>query len=416
MFALIDCNNFYVSCERVFDPSLLNRPVIVLSNNDGCAIARSNEAKALGIQMGAPLYQIQALLKKYHVAVRSANFALYGDMSNRVMSIIRTQNPSMEIYSIDEAFIIFADGLDVVPIMRALRAQIMQWTGLPVSIGIGQTKTLAKMASLLAKEDESSVFLINGLNQRVVLRDFPVQQIWGVGRRLARRLQVANIFTADDLQGTSAAWLRAKFSVMMARTQAELRGVSCLTLEEISPDRKQIICSRSFGRAVTERDELAQALASFVHIAAEKLRRYHLEAGMIGMTISTNAYSKGGGHYHPSGYSKLVPTSAHTQTLVHHVLAILDTVYRPALQYKRAGVFLTDLSAKNHHQLNLLVPQGDSAEKYPQLNAVMDRVNQKFGRGALVSGRLVGQYSAWQMKQTRLSPAYTSDWRQLLEV
>ena len=290
MYALLDCNNFYVSCERVFDPSLLHRPTIVLSNNDGCAIARSNEAKALGIKMGAPVHQIQGLIKANNIAVRSANFALYGDLSNRVMSIIQAHFNAVEVYSIDEAFIQCEASKTLVDHLWELKNTVEQWTGVPVCIGLGQTKTLAKAANHVAKKSGAGLFCLDETSTTAVLEKLAVGDIWGIGRRFAKRLETMQIHTARDFQLAPAPWIRERFNVVMARTQDELKGISCIDLEETEPDRKQIVCSRSFGNTITDYGELAQAVSNFVHRAAEKMRKRNLEATLL--TVAINRGSK----------------------------------------------------------------------------------------------------------------------------
>ena len=411
MFALIDCNNFYASCERVFDPSLINRPVIVLSNNDGCAIARSNEVKALRIDMAVPIHQIQNQIKKHNIAVRSANFALYGDMSNRVMSIIQTQNPNVEVYSIDEAFFDCGDVPNLAVFMHALKQQIEQWTGIPVSIGVGKTKTLAKVANHIAKNNGTGYFALNEKNQADQLSNIAVRKVWGIGRRFAKRLEEMDIHTALDLQQASPRWIRARFSVVMARTQDELKGVSCIALESTEPDRKQIICSRSFGHTVNNYDELAQAVSNYVHRAAEKMRGRSLEAASIGVAINTNPYSKVDKQHHRSGALKLSCATSSTRELTIHALAILRKLYKSGFQYKRAGVFLSELSRPEGHQADLFSKPDNKA-----LDSVMDKVNQQYGRSTLVYGRLLGSHTNWKMKQTQLSSGYTSSWDGLMKV
>jgi DNA polymerase V len=411
MYALLDCNNFYASCERVFDPSLINKPLIVLSNNDGCAIARSNEAKALGIKMGVPVHQVQGLIKAKNIAVRSANFSLYGDLSNRVMSIIQEHNTTVEVYSIDEAFIGCADIKKPVPFMHELKNIVEQWTGIPVCIGIGKTKTLAKIANHVAKKSGTGVYCLDEANTDYILEKFPAGDIWGIGRRFARRLEAMKINTARDLQQAPASWIRQRFNVVMARTQDELKGISCIALETMEPDRKQIICSRSFGSTLSEYGELAQAVANFVHRAAEKMRYRNLEATLISVTINTNPYSKIDKQYHQSGTVKLVPATASTRVLTQRALAILKKIYRPQYPYKRAGVILSGLNRKGQHQWDLF----DNFQGDP-LALAMDQINQRFGRDIIVPGRLMGSFQQWKMRQTNLSKAYTTDWAQLMEV
>lgn len=411
MYALIDCNNFYASCERVFDPSLIDRPVIVLSNNDGCAIARSNEVKALDIDMAVPIYQIQDEIKKHNIAVRSANFALYGDMSNRVMSIIQAQNPNVEIYSIDEAFVWCGDVPNLTEFMQSLAQQIEQWTGIPVSIGVGETKTLAKVANHIAKKNAIGCFFLTNQNLTKELKQFPVHKVWGIGRKFAKRLEVMSIYTALDLQQASPRWIRERFNVVMARTQEELKGRVCIALEEIEPDRKQIICSRSFGRMVSDYQELAQAVSTYVHIAAEKMRARNLETCMISVAINTNPYSKDDKQHHQSGSLYLTPATASTKTLIHHALAILNRLYKSDFQYKRAGVILSELAKPDNHQMDLFASLENQT-----LDALIDQINREYGRGTVVNARLLGHHVNWRMRQEKLSSAYTSSWAGLMKV
>ncbi len=411
MYALLDCNNFYASCERVFDPSLINRPLIVLSNNDGCAIARSSEAKLLGVKMAVPVHQIQGLIKKYNIAIRSANFALYGDLSNRVMSIIQSFHQEVEVYSIDEAFFKCAESKVLSSSLWELKRTVEQWTGIPVCIGIGQTKTLAKAANHVAKKSGAGVFCLDNTNTNSILDTFPVEDLWGIGRRFAKRLEAMKINTARDLQKAPASWIKQRFNVVMARTQDELKGISCIALEAMEPDRKQIVCSRSFGSTLSEYGELAQAVANFVHRAAEKMRNRNLEATLLSVAINTNPYSKIDQQYHQSGTIKLVPATASTRVLTQHALTILKKIYRPQYPYKRAGVILSELSRKEQHQCDLFDDFQDD-----QLALVMDEINQRFGRDSIVPGRLMGHFQQWRMRQANLSKAYTTDWAQLMEV
>ena len=411
MFALIDCNNFYASCERVFDPSLHNRPVIVLSNNDGCAIARSNEAKALGIKMGAPVHQIQNEIKRHEIAVRSANFALYGDMSSRVMSIIQEQNPTVEVYSIDEAFFYCGDLPNISKFMTELKAKVEQSTGIPVSIGVGKTKTLAKAANHIAKKAKTGYFVIDDKNQTTALKSMSVHEVWGIGSKFAKRLDVMNVHTAHDLQQVSKRWLRERFNVVMARTQDELRGIVCLELEVVEPDRKQIVCSRSFGQAVTELEALQQAVTTFIHVSSKKLRKRGLEASSIGVAINTNPYSKIGRQYHKSGSVNLGHATNSTQILTEYAMSILSRIYKKGYSYKRAGIFLNDLSKQNYHQHDMF-----SARSNTELDAVLDKINDRYGRESIGSANVFGANKDWKMKQNKLSPNYTSCWGELMRV
>ncbi|MCH9699194.1 MAG: Y-family DNA polymerase [Gammaproteobacteria bacterium] len=415
MFALLDCNNFYVSCERVFDPALLNRPTLVLSNNDGCAIARSNEAKALGIKMGTPVYQLKQMIRRHDIAVRSANFTLYGDLSSRVMTLITERYPQMEVYSIDEAFIDCSTLRAPLRQMQDLKTWIEQCTGIPVCIGIGTTKTLAKAANHVAKKSAVGVYEVTAGNRQQTLVDIAVSDIWGIGRGWSNRLQRLGIHTALDLQQAALPRVRKAFNVVLARTQQELNGISCLTLEEVEARRQQIICSRSFGSTLSDRQELAQAVATFTHRAAEKCRSRGLEALSISVMVNTNPYSSRDRQYHRSVTTKLASATASTRRLTHTALALLDAVYRPRYAYKRAGVILSGLQPQSQHQQDLFEYQqhGDQPDL---LMRVMDRINRRYGRDVISPGRVKGQRKQWTMRQELLSPAYTTDWRDLLVV
>ncbi len=410
MFALLDCNNFYVSCERVFDPSLINRPTLVLSNNDGCAIARSNETKALGVAMGTPVFQLKTLIKDNNIAIRSANFALYGDLSNRVMAIIQAHYAHVEVYSIDEAFIQCDDLNNPMSAMQTLKRTVEQWTGIPVCIGMGETKTLAKVANHVAKHRDDGVCLLDTSNTEATLKHLSVGKVWGIGQRWSQRLEAMAINTAWDLQHAPAPLIRQQFNVVVSRTQAELNGVSCLSLDTIEPDRQQIICSRSFGATLSDYNELAQAVATFVHRAADKLRKRNLETALLSIAINTNPYSRIDQQYHQSGTIKL-PATASTRLLTRHALAILKQIYRPDHPYKRAGVVLSELTSASQHQSDLF------NDSHPDpLAQVMTAINLRFGRDVITPGRVKGQCQQWTMRQAHLSKAYTTDWKQLMDV
>lgn len=411
LLALLDCNNFYASCERVFDPSLINRPLIILSNNDGCCIARSNETKSLGVKMGIPIHQVQNLIETHQIAIRSANFALYSDLSNRVMSIVQDFYPQAEVYSIDEVFFQCTNNKNLISSLWELKNTVEQWTGIPVCIGVGKTKTLAKVANHVAKKSKTGIFCLNKNNTTSILGKIPVNDVWGVGRRFAGRLQTMKIQTAKQLQQAPAPWIRERFNVVMSRTQDELKGISCLSLKEMESDQKQILCSRSFGSTLSDYNELAQAVSSFVHRAAEKLRKRNLQATLLSVSINTNPYSKVDQQYHQSATIKLVPATASTRILTQHALTILKNIYRPHYPYKRAGVVLSELNRKEYYQQDIFNDRADD-----QLALVMDEINQCFGRDTIVPGRLAGHFHQWKMRQSYLSKAYTTNWEQLMRV
>jgi DNA polymerase V len=320
------------------------------------------------------------------------------------------------VYSIDEAFFDCGSANDCVAMMQALKHTVEQWTGIPVCIGMGATKTLAKVANHVAKtrsrngRNGNGVCLLDASNTAPILKQLPVGELWGIGRRWSQRLNAMNIHTAWDLQQASAPWIRQQFNVVVSRTQSELKDVSCLPLETIEPDRQQIICSRSFGSTLTDYNELAQAVATFVHRAADKLRKRNLETALLSVAINTNPYSTVDQQYHQSGTVKL-PATASTRILTHAALAILQQIYKSGCQYKRAGVVFSELTKDTQHQSDLFNDsQPDS------LAQVMTSINARFGRDVITPGRVKGRCQQWTMRQAHLSKAYTTDWKQLMDV
>jgi DNA polymerase V len=438
MFALVDGNNFYVSCERVFRPSLNHTPVVVLSNNDGCAIARSNEAKALDIKMGAPWFKIKHLAESHGLVALSANFALYGDMSDRMMSIAAGLGPTQEIYSIDESFI----GLDGVRgnlarRARIIRSRILQWTGLPCGIGIGHTKTLAKLANHIAKTAErkpgsyppeyaqvcdlSSV----SLEERDYLLDLTeAGDIWGVGRRYAAQLKEYGIHTALDLSRMEPSLVRSRWSVVLERTVRELQGTSCTQLEDIAPDKKEIACTRSFGHPVTQLSDLQEAVSEFASRASEKLRRQHSHANKVLCFIRTSPFRKEK-QYSRSVCTQLPEPCSDAHAIVQAAIRGLSIIYKSGYNYAKAGVMLIDLQPANQHQLRLdMILTDDSATPEVAVNhqadpsrlmQAMDTVNRRYGRGSLLlaSAGLGGTDRVWSMKQERRTPQYTTRWKDI---
>ena len=366
--------------------------------------------KALGVKMGTPVYQIQALIKTHDIAIRSANFALYGDLSNRVMSIIQAHYAAVEVYSIDEAFFDCRHDNNPVASMQQLKQIVEQWTGIPVCIGIGETKTLAKVANHFAKTSESGVFDVNAANTAESLKQFPIDQVWGIGRRWSQRLEAMHIHTALDLQHAPPRLIKEGFNVVLSRTQQELNGLSCLPLETVEPDRQQIICSRSYGSTLSDPNELAQAVATFVHRAAEKLRNRDLETARLSVTINTNPYSTIDQQHHQSATVK-IPATASIRVLTHTALRILKQIYRPDMSYKRAGVMFSDLTKATQHQSDLF-----NDNRPDPLAQVMTAINTRFGRDVMTPGRVKGRYQRWRMRQAYLSKAYTTNWKQLMVV
>ena len=412
LFALVDVNSFYCSCERVFNPRLQQVPVVVLSNNDGCVIARTAEAKAAGIAMGAPLFQIREVVRRYGVKVYSSNYALYGDMSRRAMSVIGQFSPRAEIYSIDECFLDLEGfhSIDLTDYGQRIRSQVLQWTGLPVCVGIGPTKTLAKLANHFAKKRSQFAGVchlpaLTDAEQAVLLEDTPVADVWGVGRKLTPKLQAMGIHTARDLQGASAARMRQHFGVVLERTVRELTGRVCFDLEEQPPPRQQIVVSRSFGERVTSLEALRSAVMNHAERAAEKLRRQDGVTQRIMVFIHTSPFNQNEPYYANSVTVPLRVPSNDSRVLVQAACNGLKQIYRTGYRYMKAGVMLLDLSPQ-------AVAQGDlwATEAAPSpLMATLDKINTRMGRQSVTFAGALSK-AGWKMKQDNLSPRYTTNW------
>ncbi len=413
LFALVDCNNFYASCERLFAPKLMGQPLVVLSNNDGCIIARSNEAKALGIKMGSPYFKSKQFLKAHGVKVFSSNYALYGDLSNRVMTVLKQQEPEVEIYSIDEAFLhlgkIFHTSLTEYG--GALRRKVWRHTGIPVSIGIGSTKTLAKIAASLAKKNTSCQGVCDISQSPVddILDTYDVGEVWGIGRRQTEFLHNRGIRTALQLKNCDDDWLRRKLTVTGLRTAMELRGVACIALENSPVSKKSIASSKSFGYQVEALSELKEALATYIAQAAVKLRAQHALANSLQVYLTTNRFSKTVPHYSGRQVISLAEPSASTAVFIRHGLPALEKLYRPGLRYQKAGVVLFGLIPESYQQLNLFSAP-DRKEK--PLMAALDTINEKWGRYTIQHG-VAGFDKPWKNKQLKKSPAFTTSWKEL---
>jgi DNA polymerase V len=421
--ALVDCNNFFCSCERVFNPALQGKPIVVLSNNDGCIISRSEEAKVLGIPMGAPLHEQQEVIRKHDVQVFSSNYTLYGDMSARVMSILREEVPAIEVYSIDEAFLKLPANFDE-EMARALRAKVLQWTGIPVCIGIGSTKLLAKFANRHAKKNKAltgGVFdLTHYWDPEEVLADTPTDGLWGVGRNLAARLAKMGIRTALDFQHADPAVIRRGMGVVGERMFRELNGISCLELEEVPPDRKGVMASRFFGSPVEALEELEEALANHVARAGEKIRRFGLLATGMEVFLRTNRFRKDQPQYSPGiGIALDRPTHS-TSELMRTAASLLQRIYRPGYRYKKTGVQLTNLVSEEEYQPGLfeqVMPGRIDVDK------IVDEINRRLGdpknpvitRASQGMERPGQRNNRWKMKSEHHSPHYTTDWHQLPE-
>lgn len=418
--ALIDVNNFYASCERVFNPALKGRVVVVLSNNDGCVVARSAEAKALGIKMGVPWFQLKDEARRHKIVALSSNYALYADMSNRVMQIIGQYAPTQEVYSVDESFL----DLTGIPgkhtgIAQDMRERIRQWTGLPVCVGIGPSKTLAKLANHTAKKkllDETGVCDFNTLPLELMeatMARIEIGDIWGVGRKLSARLVDLGIKTALDLRQQDPEYMRQQFSVVMEKTVRELQGHACMELDEIAPDKQQIISSRSFGHPVTDHQSITEAVSLYVSRAAEKLRAQQGYAGTLHVFIHTSPFGDGP-KYSNSMTVPLPSPTDDTMQLISVALWILKRIYKPGFRYQKAGVMLGEIVPAGGQQNDLFgftVEAGKSA----RLMAALDAVNRKMGKGALRSAAQ-GYQAPWAMKQGNKSPGYTTSWGDIISL
>lgn len=412
--ALVDCNSFFASCERVFNPRLLNRPVVVLSNNDGCVVALTKEAKALGIVRGVPAFQIRDLIHRHGVHVSSSNYVLYGDMSQRVMEALATFTPDLEVYSIDEAFLDLTGfaGRNLTDYGRTIRATVARWTGLPVSVGIAETKTLAKLANHIAKgvQDTGGVFDLTAVPDRdALLAKVPVQELWGVGPNIARRLQAAGVTTARALRDTDDQWVRKQFGVTGLRTVHELRGIPCLPLEDCPPSKQSITVSRSFGQPVTVLADLREAVATYMTRAAEKLREERLAAGALTVYLTTNPFNDSPQYSNAATVELPVATDASAE-LIRQALDLLPRLWRDGYRYKKAGVLLTALVPADEVQTGLF--DQEDRTKVRRLSATLDRLNAKLGADTLRFGA-TGQRQGWRTKFAHRSPAYTTNWRDL---
>lgn len=417
MLALVDCNNFYSSCEKLFDPSLRDKPLVVLSNNDGCAVARSAEAKALGVKMGAPWFKMQDLAKKHGIVAKSSNYTLYADMSDRVVSILRTFAPSLEVYSIDESFLDLSGfNRDLTEYGQQIRARVAHWVGLPVCVGIAPTKTLSKLANHIAKTHPQYAGVCNlpelpGGELAQLFKGLDVGEVWGVGRKISARLQHMGICTVADLQAADVGTIRATFGVVLERTVRELRGIPCLEMEEAPQDKQQIICSRSFGRPVTERVEMDEALSHYISRACEKLRQQDGMARSISIWLETNPF-KDTPQYSRSVTIPLPAPSDDTRQLIRVGLWAMKNMFRQGFQYKKCGCMLGEVTPKGQLQQSLFVADGNKSER---ATAAMDAINAKFGRGAIRSAA-EGVTKAWGMRRGQMSPEYTTDWNGLMVV
>lgn len=419
IFALVDCNNFYASCEKLFRPDLRHTPVVVLSNNDGCVVARSKEAKALGIKMGVPLHQIQDQIRQYGIQTFSSNYALYGDISNRVMQTLEALAPAVEVYSIDEAFLDLtgvANAVDLTEFGLQVRATIQQHIGITVCVGIAPSKTLAKLANHAAKQYPATrgvVDLTDPIRQKKLLSLMPVHEIWGVGRRLSAQLNAMGITTALELANQNPKDIRQKFSVVLERTVRELNGESCLALEDITPTKQQILCSRSFGQRVTRYTDMQEAISSYVARAAEKLRYEQQQCQLISVYIRTGLFNPNDPRYSNSASLRLDYPTDDTRVLLHVAGRLLQAIWKDGYRYAKAGITLSDFYDRRVVQPDLFTQQVISPNS-ARLMQVVDRINQQQRGKVFFASQGTGK--AWAMNRNHLSPGYTTSWTQLRSV
>ena len=416
--ALVDCNSFYASCESIFNPYLANKPVVVLSNNDGCVIARSSQAKKAGIKMGVPFFQIKELVRKNKVHVYSSNYTLYGDISSRVMSVLKDLSDDLEIYSIDEAFLIFNKSSQRSFYSRALNIKniINKWIGVPVSIGIAPNKTLCKIANFLAKKDEMGSQVVSLTNTREIelaLRILDVNEIWGVGARISEFLKSNHIHTAYDLYKKDPRWIRQHLGVVGERTYRELKGERCLNLNEKNSIRNQCIVSRSFENYIINKNDLEKRIVSYATRASEKIRNEKLQVKNISVFIRSNKFSKNQKQYNSFKTLSFINPTNHIFDIVKKSLEALHSIFQEGIQYKKAGVILSDLYLENSYNEDLFNRECKArSEKLNKLDKVFDSINKRYGGGSISLAR-ENHERFYITKRRNLSPSYTTNFNEL---
>lgn len=415
-FALVDCNNFYASCEKLFRPDLKHTPVVVLSNNDGCVVARSKEVKQLGIKMGVPFFKLREEVERYGIVAFSSNYALYADISNRVMTTLEELAPKVEIYSIDEAFLDLSGVVNCCSLTefgKNIREIIYSWIGISVCVGIAPTKTLAKLANHAAKQYPATggvVDLTDPVRQRRLLSIMPVEEVWGIGRQLTQHLRVLGIDTALKLAETKPTFIRKQFNVVLERTVRELNGQSCLHLDDIAPIKKQIISSRSFGTRITDKKTMSEALASYICRATEKLRVQKQFTKSLTIFIRTNPFSDHEPYYSNSATYKFAIPTDDTRDMLEQSHKLLDLIWQDGFHYMKAGVMITDFYDTGVYQQDLFC-DGHIRANSKELMSLLDKINHS-GKGKIwLAGE--GMKKNWGMKRDHLSPAYTTNWKQL---
>jgi len=410
--ALVDCNSFYVSCERLFNPKIRKKPVVVLSNNDGCIISRSNEAKALGIKMGEPYFKEKDIIVKNNVQVFSSNYSLYGDLSRRVMRTLKRFNCDMEVYSIDEAFLDLSNYPDdkIEDVGKEIRNIVLQWTGIPTSIGIAKTKTLSKVANHIAKKKQSGLVSLIGVeNIDPILEKVEINDVWGVGKQLTKFYHQNGVYNAKQLKNKSNTWIKKNSNVLSSRTAMELRGISCIDLEKISTKRKSCVVSRSFGKRVENFQELKEAIAGYSLNASEKIRSESLIAKSITVFVRTSPFQSRFGYYSNSKTIDLPIATNNSIEIVKAAINILESIFKSGYRYQKAGIMLSHLSEATNSK-NLF-----SSEKDERINNLMksiDNTNYRYGRSTL-SLASAGVHKRWNSKRQHYSKIDTADFYSL---
>ena len=413
--ALVDCNSFYVSCERLFNPRIRKKPVVVLSNNDGCIISRSNEAKALGIKMGEPYFKARDIILKNKVEVFSSNYSLYGDLSRRVMRTLKRFNSDIEVYSIDEAFMDLSNYTDteVESVGREIRQTVLKWTGIPTSIGIAKTKTLSKVANHIAKKKQSGVTSLIGIeNLDPILEKVKINDVWGVGRQLTKFYQKNGIYNAKQLKNKSNTWIKKSSNVLSSRTAMELRGVPCIDIETTQTKRKSCVVSRSFGKRIETFQELKEAVANYCLNASEKIRSESLVAKAITVFVRTSPFQRNFGYYSNSKTVDFPIATNNSIETVKTAVASLESIFKNGYRYQKAGVMLTGLSNADGKK-NLFSSEKD--EKINSLMRSMDNTNYRYGRATL-SLASAGVHKKWNMRRQYSSKIDTADFYSLPKI
>ncbi|MGL1890783.1 MAG: Y-family DNA polymerase [Spirochaetaceae bacterium] len=409
MIALIDCNSFYASCERVFRPDLKGRPIVVLSNNDGCIVAMSSEAKKLEIPRGTPLFKLKELFRKKKVKVFSSNYTLYGDLSKRIMNIIMDSSDSVEVYSIDEAF---ADWDFSDPIEQAvdLRKRILKWVGMPVSIGLAQTKTLAKVANHIGKKNSSGIFWLREEIRESVLKDTPIEDIWGIGRQKALLLRSRNVYTAYDFIQLEDWWIKKHMSIVGLRTKWELEGINFINMEEEVKENRAIISSKSFGTPATELEDLIEATKNYVQDAFHKMIRQKLKAKKITFYLTTNYFRTNDKQYRNSIDMDLENYSDYLPDFIKAAEKGIRQIFRPGFKYKKTSVLLTDLKLNREITPDLFTIEDPRKSK---IQNSVNEINLRYGKGTITCTLNRTKKPKWRMKRELLSPEYTTNWDEL---